>query len=105
MKDDPTSIIVSLSHAYFGEMKILASLKDSTVLEIDYANSGYLINTNDTGIVLQVEEIYNTTKYLNAQITSILKSLNYSESRALKIVSEDDIIYWRLKRIQNVLQY
>lgn len=81
VKDDPDSVIVSLTHAYYGNLRILASLKNSSVLKIQYDNSGYLIGANDTGVVLQVEEIYNTTKFLNQQISSILKKFNYTEDK------------------------
>lgn len=105
VKDDPDSVIVYLSHAYYGNSLILASLKNSSVLKIQYDNSGYLIGANDTGVILQVEQIYNTTKFLNQQISSVIKKFSYIEGKKQKIVTEQDIIYWRLKRVQNVLQY
>lgn len=104
-KDDPKSIVISLEHAYFGDIKVVGSVGNNQVSEMDYVNSGYLIVTNDTGIVVQVEEIYNASKMVSDEIGSAIAKLNYTENNKTKVVTEKDIIFWKFKKIDSVMQY
>lgn len=38
-------------------------------------------------------------------ITPILRTHNYTENLKIKIVTDKDVIFWRIKKIDNVNQY
>lgn len=46
--------MINLNHIYYGNIRIWVELSDSKLAEISYIDNGYLLETKDISIILQI---------------------------------------------------
>lgn len=94
--------MIELSHVYYGNIRVWASMAEDKVTDIQYIDNGYLLSTADITILMQIPEVLTGVRLIAAEISSILSSHNYVEDGQAKTITESDIIYWKFKRVKNV---